>query len=251
MGSPVIQFLGTGNAFNTDGRGTQSILVAPGAASPFLVDMGPTAFQAMVRFGVDWRKIDRLFLTHLHGDHTAGWPFLLLNMVILDRRTRPFDIYGPQGTRRCLEELAACCFHDVLARQSVDLHYHELALAEQEGLEGRQGLRFDVLPMRHHATSLGYRFHVDGTSLGVSGDTGWCDGLERLGATSKVLIVECSSVRPEAPRHLSLEEIRAGRARLGDGQLLLVHLTASVAEELARDPVPNLMATYDGMIFLP
>jgi ribonuclease BN (tRNA processing enzyme) len=251
MGSPLIQFLGTGNAFNTDGRGTQSILFAPGAASPFLVDIGPTAFQAMVRFGVDWAKIDRLFLTHLHGDHTAGWPFLLLNMVIQERRTRPFDIFGPQGTQSSLDGLAAFCFHDVLARQSFDIRYHELPVAHQEGVDGQQGMQFDVLPMEHHASSIGYRFHVDGTRIGVTGDTGWCESLELLGATCKVLIAECSSVSPDAPAHLSLEEIRKARPSLGAGQLLLVHLTDGVAEELARDPVPDLLATYDGMIFLP
>lgn len=251
MGSPLIQFLGTGNAFSTDGRGNQSILFAPGSASPFLVDLGPTSVQAMVRFDVDWRKIDRLFLTHLHGDHTAGWPFLLLNMVALDRRTRPFDVYGPEGTKAALEGLAEICFRDVLERQSFDVRYHELPVAEQTGIQGRQGMQFDLLPMEHHASSIGYRFHVDGTDIGVTGDTGWCDALERLAQDCNVLIVECMSVQPEAKNHLSLGEIRSGRDRLGQGQILLVHLSDSVAEELARDPLPDLLATYDGMIFLP
>jgi ribonuclease BN (tRNA processing enzyme) len=251
MGSPLIQFLGTGNAFNTDGRGTQSILFAPEAASPFLVDIGPTAVHSMVRFDVDWRKIDRLFLTHLHGDHTAGWPFLLLNMVILDRRTRPFDVFGPEGTQSCLDGLANHCFRDVLVRQSFDVRYHEISVSEQEGVQGRHGMQFDVLPMDHHATSIGYRFHVDGAVIAVTGDTAWCENLERLAASSQVLISECTSVQPEAPGHLSLEEIRKGRRGLGADQVLLVHLTDAVAEDLARDPVPNLLATYDGMIFLP
>jgi ribonuclease BN (tRNA processing enzyme) len=251
MASPLIQFLGTGNAFNTDGRGTQSILFAPGSASPFLVDLGPNSIYAMVRFDVDWRKIDRLFLTHLHGDHMAGWPFLLLNMVILDRRTRPFDVYGPEGTRSALEGLAGLCFQDVLERQSFDIRYHELSVAEQGGVQGRQGMQFDVLPMEHHPSSIGYRFHVDGSSIGVSGDTGWCDSLEQLAEGCSVLILECTSVQPESRNHLCLEEIRSGRDRLGEGQVLLVHLSDDVAEDLARDPVPNLLATYDGMIFLP
>jgi len=251
MGSPLIQFLGTGNAFNTDGRGTQSILFAPEAASPFLVDLGPTSVQAMVRFDVDRRKIDRLFLTHLHGDHTAGWPFLLLNMVVLDRRTRPFDVYGPVGTRSALEGLAGICFQDALERQSFDVRYHELPVEPQEGIQGRQGMQFDILPMEHHSSSIGYRFHLDGNSIGVTGDTGWCDSLEQLAAGCDVLIVECTSVQPEARTHLCLDEIRAARTRLGDVQVLLIHLTDAVAEDLARDPVPNLLATYDGMIFLP
>jgi len=251
MGSPLIQFLGTGNAFNGDGRGTQSILVTPGSASPFLVDLGPNSLQAMVRFDVDWKRIDRLFVTHLHGDHTAGWPFLLLNMVIMDRRSRPFDIFGPVGVRGCLEGLASLCFGDVLERQAFDVRYHEVPVRTQEKLDGGFGMTFDLVPMEHHASSVGYRFHVDDTTLAVTGDTAWCDNLETLGQGSDLLIMECSSVRQEAPGHLWLGELRERRERLGSGKVVLVHLTDAVAEELARDPLPDLVAAYDGMIFLP
>jgi len=211
----------------------------------------PTSLQAMIRFDVDWAKIDRLFVTHLHGDHTAGWPFLLLHMVIRDRRTRPFDVYGPKGVRECLDALAARCFGDVMDRQSFDVRFHELEVEERRGVDGRYGMQFDVLPMEHHASSIGYRFHVDGARVAVTGDTAWCDNLKRLADGCDVLIAECTSVIPEAPGHLCLEEVRSRRKGLGAGQILLVHLTDAVAEELARVPVADLLATYDGMIFLP
>jgi ribonuclease BN (tRNA processing enzyme) len=205
----------------------------------------------MVRFDVDWRRIDRLFVTHLHGDHIAGWPFLLLNMVVQDRRTRPFDVYGPVGTKAALEGLVDICFRDAIERQSFDVRYNELPLVKQEGTPGRQGMQFDLLPMEHHASSLGYRFHVDGSVIGISGDTGWCKSLELLAKGCDVLITECTSVHPEAGTHLCLDHIRAGRDQLGEAQILLVHLSDSVAEALARDPIRDLLATYDGMIYLP
>jgi ribonuclease BN (tRNA processing enzyme) len=251
MGSPLIQFLGTGNAFNSDGRGTQSILIAPGSASPFLVDLGPNSLQAMIRFDVDWRRIDRLFVTHLHGDHTAGWPFLLLNMIILDRRSRPFDVYGPVGVRRCLEGLATHCFGDVLERQAFDVRYHEIPVRKQQGIDGGFGMQLDLLPMSHHGTSIAYRFRVDDVAVAVSGDTAWCDNLEALGRASDLLIMECSSVEQEAPGHLWLQQLRQRRKSLGSAKVVLVHLTDAVAEDLARDPLPDLVAAYDGMIYLP
>ncbi|HXV76470.1 MAG TPA: MBL fold metallo-hydrolase, partial [Candidatus Polarisedimenticolaceae bacterium] len=92
MDRSSVRFLGTGTAFNHAGRRSQSFLVRAAGQSPFLVDAGPTVMVPLMQEGSAYDEIDRLFVTHLHGDHTAGWPFLLLHLVILARRRRPFDV---------------------------------------------------------------------------------------------------------------------------------------------------------------
>jgi ribonuclease BN (tRNA processing enzyme) len=249
VNSPLVRFLGTGTAFNSDGRGSQAIMVRPAAASPFLVDIGPTALQAMARLDIERSAIDRLFLTHLHGDHTAGWPFLLLHQLFVAGRRRPFHVHGPEGARERLEALALHCYGELLERREFDLHYHEFPAEERAGVDGRQGMAFDILPMRHHQSSVGLRFRMPGLTLAVSGDTGWCENLERLGDGCDLLILECTSARKESETHLCLDEIRANRERLGRCQVILVHLTDDVAQELALDPIPMLFAAHDGMIW--
>jgi hypothetical protein len=49
--------------------------------------------------------------------------------------------------------------------------------------------------------------------------------------------------------HLSLEEIRAGIDRLGDGEVVLIHLPDEVAVALAADPIPRVTASHDGMVY--
>jgi ribonuclease BN (tRNA processing enzyme) len=250
MTAPRLQFLGTGTAFHEDGRGSQCILVHPAAGSPFLVDLGPTAMAGVMRYGVDSDPLERLFVTHLHGDHVAGWPFLLLHLNFIDRRQRPFDVHGPLGVRDCLEGLMALCYPDVVEdpKLGFEVRYHELPVGAGEGLRAGE-TSFDVLPMDHHPTSIGYCFDVDGTRVGISGDTRWCDDLERLARASDVLLLECSSVRPHPHAHVSLGELRSGIDRLGDCAVVLIHLTDEVAAALAADPIARVSASHDGLVY--
>jgi ribonuclease BN (tRNA processing enzyme) len=245
----VLRFAGTGTAFHKDGRGSQCLLVEPRAEIPFLVDVGPTAICAMERYEWDLERVGRLFVTHLHGDHTAGWPFLLLNLGRLHRRRDAFEVCGPAGVREHLEGLASLCYGDLLTpeRLGFEVHYRELEVADsRKAVAGR--LRFDLVPMEHHPTSVGYRFHLEDGALAVTGDTGWCPALEELAGGSDLVVTECTSLEPIDRAHLSLREIRRNVGRLGTGRLILVHLTDEVAAALAADPIERVVAGHDGMV---
>ena len=69
-------------------------------AGACLLDCGATALVAMRRHAVDPASIDAIFLSHLHGDHFAGLPFLLLEQHFIGRRDRPLVIAGPPGTEQ-------------------------------------------------------------------------------------------------------------------------------------------------------
>jgi ribonuclease BN (tRNA processing enzyme) len=224
MVASQLHFLGTGTAFHTDGRSSQCLLARPASSPPFLVDLGPTAMAAMMRWQVATDELERLFVTHLHGDHVAGWPFLLLHLEFLDRRTRPFEVYGPRGVRACLEGLMSLCYPDVLEGPGLgfEVRYHEVAVASASGLKVGE-TSFDVEPMDH--------------------------GLERLARSSDVLVVECTSVARVPHAHISLEEIREQIDRLGECEVVLIHLSDEVGAELAADPLPRVTASYDGMVY--
>jgi len=186
----------------------------------------------------------------LHGDHTAGWPFLLLNLGMMHQRRDAFEVYGPAGVREHLEGLARLCYGDLLTpeRLGFDLIYREFEIAEA-GKLAAGGLLFDLAPMEHHPTSIGYRFHLEDGAVAVTGDTGWCPALEELAGESDLVVTECTSLEPTDRAHLSLREIRKKVGRLGTGRLILVHLTDEVAAALAADPIARVVAGHDGMVF--
>src|SRR5712671_8168091 len=74
--------------------------------TPYLVDFGPGVVRrvaaayrnGVTAFGPAATELGKIFLTHLHADHTAGYPDLILTPWILGR-TQPIDVYGPTGLR--------------------------------------------------------------------------------------------------------------------------------------------------------
>jgi len=99
-----VTVLGSGDAFGSGGR-LHSAHLVESAAATFVVDCGTTVLQGLTRADVDPEKVDFVCLSHLHGDHFGGLPFLFMDYMYESRRRRPITIYGPPGTQERVEAL--------------------------------------------------------------------------------------------------------------------------------------------------
>ena len=97
-----VRFLGSGDAFGSGGR-FQTCIHLESSATQILVDCGASSLIAMHRFGVEPPAIDTVVLSHLHGDHFGGVPFLILDGHFT-RRTRPLVVVGPPGVEARVRE---------------------------------------------------------------------------------------------------------------------------------------------------
>ena len=104
-----VTVLGSGDAFGAGGR-FHSAYLAEVEGSTFLLDCGPSILQSAKRMSYDLGKLDAVLLTHLHGDHFGGIPFLFMEYRYESPRTRPLTIYGPEGTERRVK----CLVHRAL-----------------------------------------------------------------------------------------------------------------------------------------
>jgi ribonuclease BN (tRNA processing enzyme) len=92
-----VRFVGSGDAFGSGGRGQTCIhLAAEGQV--LLVDCGATSLVALKAQGLAPDAVDAVAVTHLHGDHFGGLPFLILDGQF-SRRSAPLLVAGPRGTR--------------------------------------------------------------------------------------------------------------------------------------------------------
>ena len=88
-----LQFVGCGDALGSGGRSNTCFHVT-GAGVNFLIDCGASSLAALKRLEIAHDEIDLVLITHFHGDHFGGLPFLLLDAQFTCR-TRPLVIAGP------------------------------------------------------------------------------------------------------------------------------------------------------------
>ena len=238
-----VTVLGSGDAFGAGGRLHSAYLVeAPGAS--FLLDCGPSILQAAKRVEWDLARLDAVLLTHLHGDHFGGVPFLFMEYRYEAPRTRPLTIYGPVGT----EERIKALFRVLYERSAADplpfpVEYHELAPGDTAKVGGALVTAIRV----HHVPELvafAYRVEADGRSLLYSGDTAWTEELAAQARGVDLFVCECSTFETKLDIHISYPEIAERARSLGCRRLVLSHLGS---ELLRRSDELTLECARDGM----
>src|SRR3989449_8551418 len=121
-----VTVLGSGDAFGSGGR-LHSAYLVESPPHTFLLDCGPSILQAMKQCGRDPGAVDFVLLSHLHGDHFGGVPFLFMEYRYEEPRSRPLAVYGPPGTERRVRGLFAALYERIAAEPlPFPVRYEEL-----------------------------------------------------------------------------------------------------------------------------
>src|SRR5260370_6762843 len=169
-GAPVtVPLLGTGDAFSSCGRSQAGYLIdAPGGR--IMLEAGPGLIRALKAGGVPTDSFDLLLISHLHGDHFGGLPFLILEYMWETRRKKVLTIAGPAK----LEERTWRLMRTMFPRFELEKIKHKLKFVVLEpGRATRLG-KFQVHAIRSPHTrpdiSLSFRVGAGGKSIVFSGD---------------------------------------------------------------------------------
>lgn len=230
MSQVEVLFLGSGDAFGSGGR-FQTCFHVRAEATQFLIDCGASSLIAMKRFGVDPSSLDIILLSHLHGDHFGGLPFLILDAQF-SRRTRPLVIAGPPGVEARVRDAMEVLFPGSSAVQrKFIVQFAELA----EGSETVLG-PLSVIPYRvvhpSGAPSFALRVTCGGKVIGYSGDTEWTDTLVQAARGADLFICEAYVFEKKIKYHLDYRTLMDRRTQLGCRRLMLTHMSDDMLQRL-------------------
>ena len=253
MDGLAIRFIGSGDAFGSGGRFNTCLLTSLGRAR-FLVDCGASSLVALRQQEVDPNELGLVLITHLHGDHFGGLPFLLMDAKHVSRREHPLLLAGPPGLEARLQAAMELFFPgSSAATPRFDLRYLTLSPGESTSLPlldstGRTLAEIDVEPFEvshpSGAPSYAYRIQAGGRRFAYSGDTAWCQGLVEAARDTHLLITECCSYENELKHHLSYKKIQAHRAELATPRIIYTHMNPDM---LARIPELEEEFAADGL----
>jgi ribonuclease Z len=214
----------------------------------YLVDFGPGVVRrAVAAHRRGWLnlhpgQLTRAFVTHLHSDHTAGFPDLILTPPAVGR-AEALQVYGPPGIEAMTQHLLSAYAEDLATRhrgleEEKEEGYRVEAQEIQPGLVYEdEVVRVTAFAQKHGdwENAYGYRFDADGRSVVISGDSAPSDAVVEACKGCDVLVHEvyCEADFKAVSRvgrsyfrnyHTSTKELAALAQRAQPGLLVLYHL---------------------------
>jgi len=239
-----IHCLGTGDAFSAGGRHQAAYLIQH-LEGALLLDCGASILASLKRQGLSAEPVDTVLLSHLHGDHFAGLPFLFLEYIYVEPRGRPLKIVGPPGVEDRVLRIFQAMYADSAA-EPLPYAVEFIEIEPQRGitLGGIQIWAFRA-PHQERPVSLGYEIQLDGRKIVYTGDTGWSEELVSRSKDADLFLCECSFFETRMDTHLDYPRIAENLPRLGAKRIVLTHFGQEV---LQRQREVALEMAYDGLV---
>ncbi len=238
-----VRFVGCGDAFGSGGR-WQTCIQLSEADQVMLVDCGATSLVALKAQGLDPGVIGAVAITHLHGDHFGGLPFLVLDGQF-SGRTAPLLVAGPPGTAARLAQAMESLFPGSSGVQRrFDIRVTELVPDGTPIGLGAAKVRSWEVEHASGAPSLALRVDLGQASFGYSGDTQWTPALAAAARGSNLFAAEAYTYARPIRYHLDYQTLRAHLPELGAQRVVLTHMSGDMLGRLSESDQP---AAYDGM----
>ena len=215
-----VTLLGTGAPDPSPDRFSASTLIEAGSHK-ILIDAGRGVTIRLSQLRIPLGRIEVLFLTHYHSDHTIGIPDLWLTGWLpppFGQRKSPFSVIGPVGAVELMSNLERAYAADIkirmadqkLTREGLEPKVEEFT---KDGIVyEKDGLRITAFEVNHGdevKPAYGYRVDYAGHAVVISGDTRLNENVIKYGTGADLLVHEVFAVKPELMKNPAIQTIAA------------------------------------------
>ena len=229
----TVRFIGSGDSFGSGGR-FQTCILGDVGGKRFLLDCGASSLIAMRAQGIDPNGIDAILLTHMHGDHCAGVPFVLMDAMLGSKRQRPLIVAGPPGTRQHMEALRELLFPGShVMKPKFEYEYVEMQPAHMNVVSGLCVTPYPALHTPETSPTI-LRVECAGKVITYTGDTDWTDALIEAADGADLLVTECYYYDKPIKMHMNYATFKAHRSQLRARSVVLTHMSADMLKHVGK-----------------
>ncbi len=238
-----VRFVGSGDAFGSGGR-WQTCIQVTAAEQTLLVDCGATSLVALKAQRLDPNAVDAVVVSHLHGDHFGGLPFLILDGQF-SRRTRPLLVAGPEGIRTRLAQTMEVLYPgSSQVRRRFAVEVVELPADGTPTPLGPATVRAWQVIHPSGAPPLALRVTAGGSSFAYSGDTEWTPALIEAAEGAGLFAAEAYTYDRPIRYHLDYRTLREHLPEVHADRIVLTHMSTDMLARLSDSDHPT---AHDGM----
>ena len=212
-----ICFLGVASSINANGIGS-SILIN----DRVLIDAPPACNANLLKNNIDLNGISDIFISHLHGDHFIGLPFLLIEYMLLDRAT-PLNIYGDHRLEKTIFDLLVLAYPDINTKEQIkksNYVFHNINEYSEINIEDISIAPFDT---EHSPNSKGFVIKENKKKILFSSDTGMFEGLAKKIEECDEIIIDGTTFDLNIPGHINYMQIKKLAYQFNEKKFFVVH----------------------------
>jgi ribonuclease BN (tRNA processing enzyme) len=236
-----VVLLGTGTP-NPDPKRSGPAVAIIVDKSVHLVDFGPGIVRRTVEAGISPSQLTSAFLTHLHSDHSVGYPDLILTPAVVGRNV-PLNVYGPKGLKSMTNHILSAYEEDINERisglepaikESYVVNTYEIPETTVSIVYQDDTITVEAFPVNHGSwPAYGFKFSTLDKTVVISGDTAPTQTIVEMARNCDILIHDVYSAVSIQTRPPEWKEYHSA-----------MHTSSYELAEIASQAKPELLVLY-------
>lgn len=205
-----------------------------------LIDIPNGTCKNIIRFGMDLNKIDKVLITHFHGDHYFDIPFYYL---FKSKVKSDLCVYCDKIGKRKIEKLFKLAFPNTVKKvhKAININYNHNKYFEIDNYKVTRIL-VDHGSMK---PAYGYIFNNGIHKVGFTGDTNLNDNVKEMANICDYLFCDCSLIKGDS-KHMGIDNIEYLANTYKNCKFVVSHLRDDTRDAISLNNYINIIIPNDG-----